>query len=302
MEAEFLDWLRSELSSPAARGLRDDAAVLDTPARVVTTDLLLDGVHFRLEQCGPQRAGRKSLAASLSDLAAMGAAPRAAVVSLALPRHRAGAAAREILGGMLPLAQRQQLEIVGGDTNTWDGPLAINVAAWGDPVGEPLSRSGGQVGDRLLVTGRLGGSLLGRHLNFPPRVAEALWLMEHATPHAAMDLSDGLSADLPRLTEASGCGAVVRAELVPVSDDAVRIARRSGRPPLQHALHDGEDFELLLSMSPAAAERAVAEMPVALGTSVTVIGELVQSGVWLEQDGRRQPLISEGFIHREAAP
>jgi thiamine-monophosphate kinase len=303
MEAEFHRWLRKHVPSHPRLplGLSDDAAVLQRSGAadlVVTTDLLSDGVDFRLSEVDPRRVGRKALAVNLSDLAAMAARPVAATISIALPRGGvAGLSplqlAIAIYEGLLPLAEEFGLAIAGGDTNTHDGPLVISVTAFGEvtPRGA-LTRSGGRAGDRLLVTGELGGSIRGHHFDFTPRVREALLLHERYELHAGMDISDGLALDLSRLSTASRCGAVIDHHRVPLSSVA-----REMPDPLQSALTDGEDFELLLAVPPAVADVILAEQP--LECPLTAIGELIaEPGLW-QQDGtgHRTPLEPKGWQH-----
>ncbi|HEY1786267.1 MAG TPA: thiamine-phosphate kinase, partial [Pirellulales bacterium] len=211
MESSFIAWLRSVCPPHPALGvgLGDDAAVLAVAGGqlVITTDLLTEGVDFLLAEHDPRRIGHKALAANLSDLAAMAARPLAVVIALALPEPGSDQLARDLYAGMLPLAARYGVAIAGGDTNTWAGGLAISITAIGTPTARgPLLRSGARPGDRILVTGSLGGSILGRHFDFEPRVAEALLLADRYQLHAGIDVSDGLSLDLSRLASESGCG------------------------------------------------------------------------------------------------
>ena len=306
MEREFVDWLKMHLPPhPALKlGIGDDAAVLslaDSTDCVVTVDALMEGVDFELAEIGARRAGYKALAVNLSDLAAMAAVPVAAVVGLALPRKNALELAVRLYEGILPLAQRFDVAIAGGDTNTWDGPLAISVTALGRPTPRGVwRRDGARPGDEILVTGSFGGSLLGRHLEFVPRVREALVLAERYDIHAAIDVSDGLSLDLSRLADASGCGAVVETDHVPIADAAHELARAGsdGRTALDRALSDGEDFELILAVSPDVAAKILADQP--LDTPITRIGQFVaERGLWqLSHDVRRLPLEARGYVHR----
>src|SRR5690606_13447043 len=147
----------------------------------------------------------------------------------------------ELYRGMIPLAEQYGVAIAGGDTNSWDGPLAITVTAFGRVTERgPLTRSGARPGDLLLVTGALGGSILGRHLRVEPRVREALLLNERYELTAGMDISDGLALDASRLAAASRCGVALRLDSIPISGDAVELAERDGKTPLAHALGDGE--------------------------------------------------------------
>ncbi len=167
MERELIHWLRQRLPPhPLLRlGPGDDAAVLQMAGAdecVVTVDLLTDHVDFELAEIDPRRVGRKALAVNLSDLAAMAAKPLAGVIALALPRQGGMELAVALYEGMLPLAERYELAIAGGDTNSWDGPLAISITLLGAVAGRgPLCRGGARPGDRILVTGSFGGSILG---------------------------------------------------------------------------------------------------------------------------------------------
>lgn len=310
METEFLAWLHERIA-PHRRlklGIGDDAAVVelvaggpnaDGPGCVVTVDLLTDGVDFRLAETMPQRVGRKALAVNLSDLAAMAARPSAAVIALALPRIGALDLAKQLYEGLLPLAECYDVALAGGDTNTWDGPLVISVTLIGELTARgPLRRDGARPGDAIVVTGDFGGSLLGRHFDFEPRVNEALYLHERYELNAGMDVSDGLSLDLSRLCTASGCGAVLDLDAVPIAAAARELAasRADGKTPLEHALSDGEDFELLLAMPADEARRVIAEQP--LDVPVKIIGAFVeQSGLWQRESGRLKPLAASGYLH-----
>jgi len=309
LEREFLAWLHENLPASGRHsvGLGDDAAVLagfDQAGVVVTTDMLTDGVDFLLDQVDPKQVGHKALGVNLSDLAAMAAEPVAVFVSAVLPRqgspgHTPLELAIELTRGMIPLAEKLGVEIAGGDTNTWDGPLAISITAIGKttPRGS-LTRGGGQVGDQLLVTGRLGGSILGRHLQVEPRVREALLLHKQYELHAGIDVSDGLAIDTSRLAEASRAGAVLDLEAIPVADAAICLSEREGRSAVEHALGDGEDFELVLAVPEQEATRILREQP--LDIPITRIGELIETrGLWQTgAEGERIPLAASGYQHR----
>lgn len=306
MESDLIAHLRGRLPShPLLKlGIGDDAAVLDGARGsdwVVTVDMLTDQVDFRLAEADPRRVGRKALAVNLSDLAAMACRPVAALVALVLPRRGGLELAIALYEGMIPLAEQHQVAIAGGDTNSWDGPLAISVTAFGQ-VGArgPLVRSGARPGDRIVVTGSFGGSILGRHFDFQPRVAEALALAEAYPLHAGIDVSDGLARDLAHLVEESGCGAVVWTDRIPIAADAERLAGQlaDGSAPLDHALADGEDFELILAVPPDEAQRMIADQP--LEVPLTVIGEFVSGPGLFQQDsqGRRRRLAAGGFEHQ----
>lgn len=305
MELELIEWLRRELppAKGVALGIGDDAAVIDWARRgdcVATSDMLMDGVDFELAKTSPRRIGRKALAVNLSDLAAMAAKPVAGLVSLALPRENGFFLAKELLLGMRELAAEYSLAIVGGDTNSWAGPLVISITAIGETTSRgPLTRCGAKPGDILVATGEFGGSILGKHFDFSPRVREALWLAENFQLHAGIDVSDGLSLDLWRMCRASGCGAELDLETIPVSGDALRAAAEEPEKgsSLERALGDGEDFELLLAVPPEEALRMVGGS--SHGTRFTALGRFVASpGLWqVDAEGARSSLQPRGYEH-----
>lgn len=311
MELEFLEWLRPRLPShPRLHvGPGDDAAVVRLAhgtALVVTSDLVSDGVDFELGRVSPRRIGHKALAVNLSDLAAMAARPVTAIVSLLLPREGADKLARELYEGILPLAAAHGISIAGGDTNTWDGKLAISITAMGETTKRgSLLRSGAQPGDRILVTGQFGGSILGRHLDVEPRVQEALRLHANHELHAGIDCSDGLAHDLWHLCQASGCGAVVNLDQIPIADAAHQLAQdQPGQgSALEHALRDGEDFELILAVPAPVAADLIRTQPLRSLTGEPVllseIGEFVKEpGLWSQSAGAERTILSpRGFEH-----
>jgi thiamine-monophosphate kinase len=306
MESDFLNWLRERLPPhPLLKlGIGDDAAVLATAGRsdiVVTTDLIADGVDFDLRSDDPRRIGYKALAINLSDLAAMAARPLAAVIALNLPRQGGMKLAIELYEGLLPLAERFHLSIAGGDTNSWDGPLVVSVTAFGETTADgPLTRRGAQPGDRIIVTGAFGGSLLGHHLDVQPRIEEALLLNQRYTLHAGIDSSDGLSLDLWHICQESRCGAIVDVDRVPIAAAASELSkqRADGISPLDHALSDGEDFELILAVPPDSAQRMLADQPLGC-IHLTDIGQFTQERELWQRDstGRQDTLKPSGYEH-----
>ncbi len=299
-EFGLIGWIRdrSKASGRVALGIGDDCAALRFRAGsevLVTTDMLMDGRHFRLGEASPEAIGYKALAVNLSDIAAMAGVPVAAFVAVALPRDIAVAVAQGLLGGMTPLLERFQVSLAGGDTNAWDGPLVVTVTLIGEStVRGSIRRSGARPGDAILVTGPLGGSLLGRHLHPSPRVEEALTIHQVATIHAMIDISDGLASDLGHiLDESGGLGATLQAVNIPIHADA----RRMAGDPLEHALQDGEDFELCLTLSQDEANRLLANTPP--GVELYQIGTVeAEPGLRLERpDGTILSLIGHGFDH-----
>ncbi|HEV7279705.1 MAG TPA: thiamine-phosphate kinase [Pirellulaceae bacterium] len=312
MEREWLEALRERLvpRPPVTIGVGDDAAAIQCRADeelIVTTDLLSDGVDFVVGAVSSERIGHKALAVNLSDLAAMGARPVAAFVSLCLPHAGARELAEGLYAGLLPLAERFDCQIAGGDTNSWPGKLTISVTALGVvPAGAAWKRSGARPGDWLLATGSFGGSLLGRHLDVQPRVREALALRELLQVRAAMDVSDGLSLDAARLADPSRCGIALDLDRIPISPDAERAAASDATrgSPLDRALSDGEDFELLLAVAPQEAAAFLAERSDILGTPLRKIGEFVaEAGLWsVSHDAPMLvPLVPRGWEHGGAS-
>ncbi|MCE9568189.1 MAG: thiamine-phosphate kinase [Planctomycetes bacterium] len=297
-EFHYIRWLRSQTTGDprVLVGPGDDCAVLMPPSRplLVTTDMLMDGTDFIVSEVGPRRVGRKAMAANLSDIAAMAGVPVGAVVSVALPRG-SREFAEQLYLGLRDVADAFNVPIVGGDTNSWAGSLVISVTAFGEATERgAVLRSGAKVGDWIFVTGPLGGSIRGHHLDFTPRVREALALHAAVELHAMCDISDGLAGDLNHILEESNCGAVLMAEAIPVSADARELSHTSGKSPLQHALGDGEDFELVFTVSATDGERLLRNPPIA---GLVKIGECVESGLWLETGGRREPLQPTGWVH-----
>jgi thiamine-monophosphate kinase len=316
-EFELIDWIRRRVRDrpPVRLGIGDDAAILDPSDRplLVSTDLLMEGIDFTFPETTPELAGRKSLAVNLSDIAAMAGVPTAAFVSVALPKQRGASFAEAFLSGLLNLADEFGVVVAGGDTNTWDRPLVASVTLLGYPSGTAaLTRSGARPGDAIFVTGELGQSIQGHHLTFVPRVREAQELVKLVDVHAMIDVSDGLAADLHHILSASGVGAVIEAERLPLrfssggrqSPESARKADRRWNqgphgPPsaIQHALSDGEDFELLFTVSPEAAE--LLERRWAGLTPLTRIGQITaEPTCWLKWErGELQPLPPLGWRH-----
>lgn len=236
-------------ASPAAPfGIGDDCAVIPPTRRhqLVTTDPVIHGRHFD-DTVPPRAVGAKLLKRNLSDIAAMGGRPVAAVVSLALAPETSVAWLRGFYLGLAATARQHRVKIVGGDiTQGPRGFFGAFLTLHGESTGtRVITRTGARAGDHILVTGRLGGSLLGHHHRFTPRLAEGAWLARRPEVRAMMDVSDGLAKDLDSLTTA-GLAAALCEPAIPISRAARQAAKDSGRTALAHALGDGEDYELLL--------------------------------------------------------
>jgi thiamine-monophosphate kinase len=263
------------LSPRTLAGAGDDCAVLTTadPKRLqlFKTDCIIEQVHF-LPTAPPQRIGWKALCRCISDIAAMGGRPTEAVITVAAPTHFPWARLRGIYQGLTKAAKRYGVALVGGETSSVPAgaPLFLSIALLGEVHPNQLvMRSGGRPNDAIFVTGVLGGSIAGWHLNFTPRLAEAQWLTQHFRPTAMMDLSDGLGSDLPRLAKASNVGYSLQEQLLP---------RRKGCT-IQQALCDGEDYELLFSLpaNEAAALQIAWKMQFPR-LKLTQIGQLTAAG------------------------
>ena len=307
-EFELIDLL--SLSLPSNRsvvaGVGDDCAVLDLdiPGRFLLfkTDALVEGVHFTRDT-GPERIGHKALARCLSDVAAMAGTPTAATVTLALPEDFDPGFVQSIYDGINALARRYDIAIVGGETTkNRERVHLISIALIGTVSRDKCVRRGGsRPGDAIFVTGWLGGSLSGRHLDFEPRLKEARWLADHFQIHAMIDLSDGLAGDLRHLLKAANVGAELLKTAIPISREARLKARAetSAKPPLLAALTDGEDFELLFTVASSEAVRLLdawkQEFP---DLALSCIGKITsETGLRLRDKDGVRPLTVHGYLH-----
>ncbi len=297
-ELEILDWLQ-RLGADNARevlvGIGDDAAVLELGGEklLVTTDMLTEGTHFTLDGTDLRLIGRKAVAVNLSDIAAMGGSPIAAFLALAARRGTAVADVQRILEGAVEICREFNCALAGGDLNGTDGPVTVCVTLIGrsGPAG-PILRRGARPGDVVFVTGRLGGSLSGKHLRFVPRLKESRFLVDHGPPSALIDLSDGLALDAHRIAAASNCRIVLDADAIPLSHQALQA-----ETPLDRALYDGEDFELLGCMQPQKWDQI--RRLWSFETAITAIGVVeAGAGVYLRlTDGSLREVEQRGYDH-----
>ena len=295
-------WLLRTPPRGLAGAAGHDAAVLRAFAGrpVQCVDQTVEKVHFESD-APPARVGRKAACRALSDLAATAAIPRALFLALSAPRQREERWLRALIGGVRRAAREHGADLAGGDLCASPGPVVIGVTALGELPGRrrPPARDAARAGQRLLVTGQLGGSLLGRHMTFEPRLAEGRALYARGAT-AMMDVSDGLAWDLFRLARRSGVRLDVDADCVPLHAAARRAARTSGRAPLWHALHDGEDYELVATLPARAAARALADAR-RFCPGLAAIGRVRRGrGLWLcGEDGgtRRWQAREGGFRH-----
>jgi thiamine-monophosphate kinase len=314
-EFELIERLTADLPSNASTrvGPGDDCAVLDlgVPDHWVLfkTDAVVAGVHFD-QAAAPEAIGHKALARGLSDLAAMAGLPTHALVTIGLPTGFEVERVEGIYRGLRALAERYGVAIVGGETTTVPERMILSIAVIGTAARTrcPL-RSGARAGDALMVTGELGGSLAsGRHLTFEPRLHEARWLTEQCEVRAMIDLSDGLAGDLRHLLKASGVGAELMTSAIPISKAARNAARadardltgiKRGKTPLDRALTDGEDFELLFTVpAPQVVKLMDAWRERFAGLKLSCIGRITkESGLILRDAGGSRSLNLDGYVH-----
>ncbi|MCX7591603.1 MAG: thiamine-phosphate kinase [Kiritimatiellae bacterium] len=281
-------------------GIGDDCAVVHlkqsrTRDILLTTDAVTEGVHFVPETPGRQ-VGHKAIGRVLSDIAAMGGKPMWALVDIGAPGDCCLERLKDFYRGAIRLAGRHGVSIVGGDTS--EAPvLTAHVFGVGTvPTGRAVLRSGARPGDLLFVTGSLGGSILGKHVRFVPRVREGLMIRNWAT--SMIDLSDGLATDLRHILTMSGVGARLFAEAIPVATAAHRL--HDGRSALDHALHDGEDFELLFTIPPERRKAFLAAWRKRFDLRCSEIGIITPGPahiVLVERSGTWQTLTSRGYEH-----
>lgn len=279
----------------------DDCAVvrLDEQSNadiVLTSDAVIEGTHFN-EGCEPHKIGHKAIGRVLSDLAAMGAAPRWAHINLVAPPQTDLEYIKNIYRGVQKLAGQHGLIVCGGDT-ACAAPLALHVFAAGTVEhGRAVTRNGAAQGQGIYVTGALGYSQQnGKHLDFHPRVAEGYWLRDYAT--AMLDISDGLAVDLKRMLQASGCGAILESSLIPVSEAAG--IHDAIQEKLSHALYDGEDFELLFTIRQDKECSFLQEWHSKFDSPCRRIGiTTAESGLleWITPEKQREPLPHGGWLH-----
>ncbi|MBL8897928.1 MAG: tRNA (adenosine(37)-N6)-threonylcarbamoyltransferase complex ATPase subunit type 1 TsaE [Planctomycetes bacterium] len=286
-EARLLDWIGRDPRR------RSDAALLELEGGrwALCVDQVVEGIHFTAE-VDPALAGKKLAARNLSDLAASGAEPRHGLLAISAD-GRSERWMRAFVEGVERELERFGAALIGGDLSRVERGFLASLSVGGIVHGEGLQRDAARVGESLYVTGALGGSILGRHLHFDARVEVGRALAERCGVRAAMDLSDGLALDLARFARASGVGAHLDAAGIPIHPDAEILARRDGRSALEHALEDGEDYELLFSST------LDAEQLRALGVPAHLIGRVVPAelGLALRCGEELRRLVPRGWLH-----
>ena len=337
-EFDFLNRLRqravlesqsSQSTQSSNVGIGDDAAVVRFGAgkdTVISTDLLVEGIDFRRTTAPPNLLGHKALAVSLSDIAAMGARPRWSLISLGLPEDVwQSEFGNRFYDGLFLLARQYDVQLIGGDTSRTPEHIVIDSIVVGECTSDgPVKRSGARTGDKIYVTGSLGGSaaglrliergahladqylgttetqaldqLLVRHLRPEPRVGWGIVLGQEKLATSMIDISDGLSSDLNHVCRESQVGALIHSSELPIDPQVVELCGRRALDPLQLALNGGEDFELLFTVSPD----LVSKLPRRVdGVEITHIGEIIDStaGVKISEGSRIWDLEPSGWKH-----
>lgn len=303
-------------------GIGDDAAVLEAPGelQVFTCDAFVERVHFDRGFASLREIGAKCMLSTVSDVAAMGGFPAQAVITLCIPPGSSDEDVVALYTGMLEAGACHGAEIVGGDIVSSTEGIVVSIALLG-AVGRErvVTRRGAVLGDALVVTGCLGGSAAGlialsrglpdvpgvieakrRHLAPEPRVAEAQALIDVATPHAMIDVSDGLSTDVLHIAEESRVGVILDERSIPVAPSAAAVAEAVGGDAIEMALGSGEEFELVVALPPSEVGRAAEHLAAVTGTRLTRIGEIVEEarGCLLRRAGGAvEPLARTGYEH-----
>jgi thiamine-monophosphate kinase len=329
-ERALIDRLRARvrlLPSFVRIGIGDDAAVLEADRgalEVLTTDSLIEGVHFRRDWTAARAIGEKAVAVNFSDLAAMGAAPRAVLLSLALPPDLPVADFDDLIAGVIAAAAAERAPLVGGNLTRSPGPLVVDVTALGSVrPRRMLERRRGRPGDELYLTGSIGAAASGlarlsdgidraaldgaarecvdRYERPVARVRCGRLVASSRSASAAIDLSDGLAEAARQLAEASGAGVELEAEAIPVHPGAAAWWTAAGRDPIVLSVAGGEDYELLFAVPPKRRRAFLAAMGRSSNVGCTRVGRLLrESGAWLSRGALREPLPT-GFTHFQAA-
>ena len=292
-ELGFIDIVKKQsiVNSATELGIGDDCAVLaDEHRKLVSVDMLSDGIHFDSSKEDPYLIGRKSLAVSLSDIAAMGGVAKQAFIAININKSQVSVA-EKAMQGIIDLARSYDVTIAGGDTNSWHGPLVISTTVVGHSHKKgPVKRSGAKVGDIICVTGPLGGSIQGKHLSFTPRLKEVAELLRYVDINAMIDISDGLAKDLREICHKSSVAGLLDLASIPIDQTIA-----SHKNTIERALCDGEDFELCLTLSRVNYEKFLAAN---LDLPLYPIGEIIEGRELLYRDGNKSKVLElRGYTH-----
>ncbi len=297
MEREFIKWLKTTLDEQTNTnpGIGDDAAVFTTPPgmnQLLTSDCLVDRVHFDVTSASLRLIGRKCVAASISDIAAMCGSPKYVIISIIAPKSFSLDDLKQLYEGMLSISDDYSCLIIGGDFISHDGPLTINVTILGLGKQDQLRfRFSTKVNDSIFVSGALGGSSDGHHLTFEPRVELGLLLGGNQAVHSLTDITDGLVLDLHSILTAGNFGATLMESEIPTSPHLAK-----DKSAIAAALYDGEDFELLFTAS-SEYQGHLENMPG--GVAITKIGYINQDPeiLLMTDSGHTTQLDVRGYSH-----
>lgn len=311
-------------------GVGDDVAVIKTKSEkysLLTCDVLIEGTHFKRETITPYQLGKKAIAINVSDIAAKGGIPNQALISIGLTKDTKVKYVEEIYRGIKDEAKKFNIDIVGGNTAFSKDKIFVDIFLIGEIEPEfLLLRSGAKTGDNILVTGNLGDSSAGleiienpdikfkgiklekryknnlkiAHLNPCPRLVEGRIMVKTNLVNSMMDISDGLSSDLTKICEASGVGAIIWEDKIPISKETLAFAKSIKKSPLNFALHGGEDYELLLTSPPENTNLIIQKIQGKTKTKVTELGEIKDKEFGIKivkTDGRIMPLNTYGWDH-----
>jgi len=330
-EFKLIKLIRDLLGRPPGNvlvGIDDDAAVVELPdgrCYLLTSDMFLEGIHFKTAWATPWQIGWRAMAANLSDVAAMGGEPLFALVSVSIPPSTEVGFVGELYKGIGAISSEFGCSVVGGDTNSSGSGLVISIALFGRADRARISlRSGAEIGDLIFVTGDLGGSkaglevlkrgrepfrgmdetligrILAKHLEPIPRIREARAISAKLRVSSAIDISDGLSSDLHHICERSGVGARLYADRIPVDEGTEEVARRLSKSPMDYVLSGGEDFELLFTVPRGEPTERISEIEGLTGTKISLIGEIVSPSdgcKLIYPDGAEVPVEPSGYRH-----
>lgn len=298
-EFQLIAKIKGVFPNSISNGIGDDCAVVyrDGIYELFSTDCMVEGVHFKLSENDLYGVGWKLVAVNVSDIAAMGGTPKGMLLSWAIPANFDEIKLDKLILGIADCAKEYGVSIMGGDTSKSLRDLFLNVAIWGQMTKPPIYRSGAKNGDKIFVTGKLGGSILGRHLKVRPRVKEMLWLADFGI-NSAIDISDGLAGDLKHIADKSHLFFEILEENIPIHGDANTLALQTGKPSLYHALNDGEDFEIVFTVNSIDSERLIRDWP--FERPLYDIGKIMSHGpnIIINKSGQQRHLEGQSFEHR----
>lgn len=298
-EFQLITKLKELFPSPITKGIGDDCAVVfrDGVYELFSTDCLVEGVHFKLSECDLYWLGWKLVAVNISDIAAMGGAPKGILLSWAIPIGFDEKKLELLSQGIADCAKEFGAFVMGGDTSKSLRDLFLNVAIWGQMTKTPIYRSGAKSDDQVFVTGKLGGSILGRHLKVRPRIKEMQWLCDFGI-NSAIDISDGLIGDLGHIGEDSRLFFELTEANIPIHADAIQLSQKTGKSPLFHAMLDGEDFEIAFTVTPKSVPQLLKSWP--FESPLFLIGKMKKTGpnLIIDKQGQVQTIEGKSFEHR----